>query len=313
MEREKVEDFINRLSKKKERELTGHQKELIFRCFLLELTEEEIELIILSEFFPAKEEYIIASFLDDIDIDYIKKELMPEDGIEIIRSKRIDYLMEKFKTSDPVYLSLQNELEKCRQYREYAEEQQHALEKRIKADKKEMLTLQNRKQELVEEVQHLKAEIKTQKNTSHVKGTLKNTSHIEYVERVISYDPPKTLADKIKFLRTGSLTEITTENKIRKPEKENKEKDVISILCDPRYSIDQLRELQQGIFDGLEYDDIKKIAKPELDVKKIREMRKFICRCKGLEFTEIKEDDEKENDSIIEDSEEQGGDIDTDE
>ena len=299
MDKERVRGFQKSFEASAQRSMTEHQKDVMYRCFLLELDEAAIKVVLSAET-PCKEEYLIASFLDGIDMQFVEMELVPEHQISVIQEKRIDYLLDHLKTEDPQYRSLQSEVEQARRYRAIAEEQSEVLINRLKELRNqyklvsaEMIHMQNEKQQLSLQIQKLEQE----KNA--FKRETQKTDPIPFPGREAKQnisepseqlDEPFSFRRKIKALVFGERGERTMQ-------KEDRDGNMIELLCNPKYDLPQLRELQQGFFDGIPYPELKKIARPELPVEIIREMRLFLCKRYNLvsNETELPAIEEKEN------------------
>ena len=90
MDKERVRGFQKSFEASAQRSMTEHQKDVMYRCFLLELDEAAIKVVLSAET-PCKEEYLIASFLDGIDMQFVEMELVPEHQISVIQEKRIGF------------------------------------------------------------------------------------------------------------------------------------------------------------------------------------------------------------------------------
>ena len=104
-----IEQYIEK-TEEKGLLLNEYQKTLVYRCALIGMTEDQMDLFVAAGFPVIKEEMIIASILDGMEDDYIRKEIVSEDDISLIKRKRADYLMENFRSNDAEYNQLQEEL-----------------------------------------------------------------------------------------------------------------------------------------------------------------------------------------------------------
>lgn len=314
MKKTDIENFILNLEKEQGKGISQHQRDLVFRCFILRLSEDAIRLIATSQFSPQKEEYIIVSLLEDIDLEYIKENMVEEQDIEQIKLKHIEELMNIFRSKDPSYIELKNEINKFSEYRERMQETQEKMSNFLSVNKRQLVELQNEKQDLVKEIDNLKLKLKEREKLKKT-GTLRGCSPvIKYREKTIKYRKPESFKEKILFLFTGEINEIKEikEKEINDSEyKDNEEKDAISMLCNPNLSIEQVKEIKQGLLDGIKIKDMEKIANSGVEVNVMRELRKFICNRNGLEFTDVLHDEENEiiEEEFVENEEERSEEI----
>lgn len=282
MNKERIQRFQKNYETFIRSTMTDHQKDLMYRCFLLGLEEEAIRLV-LSAKNPYQEEYLIASFLDGIDIEFIKHELLPEKQVSRLQGKRLDYLLEHFRTADTEYLKLQDEVEQARRYRGIAEEQREVLLNKLNELRTEMKNLQNTKQQLSFQVQQLEREKQT------LEKEKKNFARIHVSESVFESQSNEKNVEMSSIW--GKLKALLCRE--RSDTEEVEDGNMIELLCNSKFDLPQLKELQQGFFDGIPYHELKKIAKPELPVEIIREMRLFMCRKYNLSTNQSEPSSEK--------------------
>ena len=269
----KVEEYIKGIQESTGKEITSYKKALVYRCMLLELSEEQINLFINEDYSLQKEEYIIASILDGISEEFIKEQLLNEDDIEAIKQKRSDYLIDNFRANDIEYNRLKEELILLQTQAKEFDEKYNRLTKKIKELTTEIKEKEERIIKLDEIIEYNKEKAENERNQLHNERT------------VIEYKRPKSFKEKVRYIMGGELepvkkTESTT----------NEITSLFDFILDPGFTIEQIKEIEKAYMDGLNEEIIKKIANKEYSVEKMYELRKFFCNLNGIKYTSSEKD-----------------------
>lgn len=300
--KEEVQRIISELESEAKRKLTDHEIDLVWRCKYIGLGDRAIRMVTLEKMSPAKEEYVIASFLDGAALDYIETEILPESDIGIIKEKRTAYFSDRLKETDQEYQQILERNENIQAELLAAEERIKQLQGLIDRYEKEKLSNQYEKQKAIQDCEKYKQRMKKLEKALDEEMSMQKSPEI--VKKVVTYKRPDNIRDKLKFIATGELDidEVTVESDQPEQEPEVKKVDqeeinMVKMLCNPDLSLEQVKELQQGVFDGLTAKEISNIAKPEIAVDVMSQMRKFICVKKGIPFTEVQKNQD-DSDSV---------------
>ena len=298
--REDILQLIRKAEAKEGRRLDGHEQDLIWRCAWLGFKENQILLTALQKMDPIKEEYVIVCFLDGIDDKFVENEIINEPDIEVIKRKRLDFLLDKFRTEDETYKRLLYEQEQMQREIAAAEEKVRQFSGIVNAYEKEKNDRQNGKQEIQIENEKLKSRIR-QLEGELIRARSEKGDEVatRVIEKVRTYRKPDSFSDKLKFIFTGQIEEEEYIEEVERPtEKERTEEkpqvNIIEVLCNPELTLEQVQELQQGIIDGLPAHEIASIAKPDITIEVMAELRKFMCLRNGIEFTSVEREEDND-------------------
>lgn len=306
--REDILQLIRKAEAEKGRRLSGHEQDLIWRCAYLGFEENQILLTALQKMDPMKEEYVIVCFLDGIDDSFIENEIINEPDIEVIRRKRLDFLLDKFRTEDESYKRLLYEQEQMRIEIAAAEDKIKQLSGIVNIYEKEKNNRQNGKQEIQIENEKLKSRIR-QLEGELIRARSEKGEEVatQIIEKVRTYRKPDSFSDRLKFIFTGQIEEEEFIEEVELPtEKERIEEkpqvNIIEVLCNPELTLEQVQELQQGIIDGLPAHEIASIAKPDITIEVMAELRKFMCLRNGIEFTPVEREENDNEKGVVDDT-----------
>lgn len=274
--------------------LTEHEAELMFLCIKLGFNDSASSIVVKCSGDIFKEQYLIACILDGVDETFITAELAAEPDISLIKEKRYDYLIENFRKEDPAFRELEMNLEDCQrqisEFKESAEQMQSLLE----TYKHEENDLKEARQKLITEIGLLKNE-KKQLQQKLMKANELADEVIEMPQEDIQNSSrPRTIYDKIRYLFSDEDTSNLKVHETRKRTFDDSGLDMVSLLCDPRLSLEQVKELKQGLQDGISVKEIKQIADPTLSIDVVREIRRFISIKEDLPYTECISDNVSE-------------------
>lgn len=266
--------------------LSDHETDLLYLCIRLGFSDSQTGLVIQTAGIVEKEQYLIACFLDGVDESFAAEEIVKENDISRIKEKRYDYLLENFRKDDPVFHELEMNLDDCKrqiiEFTENAEQMKAILEE-----------YENEEHELIKTRSRLAAEIELLKSEKQkLQQKLMRTNELAEADTQLPDEhqssKPKSFAERIKCLFTDSddTENFEDRDRSRRPHLEESEKNMISILCDPRLSLDQVQELKQGLQDGISIKEIRQIANPDLSIDVVREIRRFISVKEELPYTD---------------------------
>lgn len=258
----KVEQYIKRIESKG-KQLSGYQKSLIYRCALMGITEEQMDLFVTSDYPVLKEELIIASIIDGLDTEYIRKEIADEDSTDRIRRKRADYLMENFRSNDEEYNQLREELIVLRT-------QAEDFSKMMGRQKKEYASLSREIQKKKDEIKQLKNKIK-ERSYADEKQTCEARREIE--TRIITkFKKPSGMKETIYCL-LGKTDKLP----VQREEVINDRQEFFDLIVDLDLNMEQMKEVEHAYLDGIEIETIKKIANKEFAPDRMKALRKMVC------------------------------------
>lgn len=271
----KVEQYIKRIEEDGQ-QLTGYQKSLIYRCALIGITEEQMDLFVTSDFSVLKEELIIASIIDGLDTEYIRTEITGEDSADRIRRKRADYLMENFRSNDAEYNQLREELIILRT-------QAEDFGKVIEQQKKEHESLTEDIQNKKEEIKQLRSRLKKERPTDKRKPS---DGRKETETRIITkYKRPSGFKETVYCL-LGKADKLPEQSE----EILNDSQVFFDMIIDSELSMEQIKEIELAYQDGIEIKTIKKIANKEFEPERMKALRKMICILNNKEYSETETD-----------------------
>ena len=267
----KVEEYIKK-TEEKGLKLNEYQKLLVYRCALIGLTEEQMDLFVAAGHPVIKEEMIIASLIDGIDDDYIRREIISDDDIDSIKRKRADYLMENFRSRDAEYNQLQEELI-------ILQAQMKDVDKVIGRQKEEYVSLSKEIDEKKEEIRRLTEELKSRGSEDGCapSGVRKETE----TRTVTKYKRPEGFKETVYCLlgKTDKLPEQS--EKIVSDRQE-----FFNIVIDSDLSTEQIKEIEQAYKDGIEIKLIKKIANKSFTPERMRALRRMVCILNSKKYSE---------------------------
>lgn len=253
-------------------QLTGRQKEVVYRGFALGLTEQDIDSLLFLDSLP-EQEYAIGCFLDGLPKQVIREEILAAKDLNEMKEIKIRFLLKGRQPKQQAALLAtqlsQTQLEKerlereLRQLRASWEEQRMGLEN-------QRVEIQRREREIRE------------LNESFMRERIKAPERL--IKEIRTFQKPGTFRERLRYLlgKEDLKESVWSETS----EDQNPGGKVCDILCDPKFSIGQLLELQQGILDGLSLADIRCLANPDLSREKMKATRKFLSQMAGREFTE---------------------------
>ena len=267
----KVEEYIKK-TEEKDLKINRNQESLIYRCALIGLTEEQMDLFVAAGYPVIKEEMIIASLIDGIDDDYIRREIINEDDIDSIKRKRADYLMENFRSRDAEYNQLQEELI-------ILQAQMKDVDKVIGKQKEEYVTLSKEIEAKKGEIRRLTEELESRSSED---GCAHSCVRKETETRTVTkYKRPEGFKETVYCLlgKTDKLPEHSEEIISDRQE-------FFNIIIDSDLSAEQIKEIEQAYKDGIEIEIIKMIANKAFAPERMSALRRMVCILNSKKYSE---------------------------
>ena len=257
-----IEQYIEK-TEEKGLLLNEYQKTLVYRCALIGMTEDQMDLFVAAGFPVIKEEMIIASILDGMEDDYIRKEIVSEDDISLIKRKRADYLMENFRSNDAEYNQLQEELIML-------QTQMKDVDRVIERQRAEYEHLSNEIREKREESEMLKKKLEEKDAGDNIKAY--EPRRAVETRIITKYKRPSGLKETIYCLLGKEDSLPIQEETVRSDRQE-----FFDMIIDSDLSMEQIREIEQAYRDGIEMEMIKKMANKEFAPERMKALRRMIC------------------------------------
>lgn len=256
-----IEQYIEK-TEEKGLLLNEYQKTLVYRCALIGMTEDQMDLFVAAGFPVIKEEMIIASILDGMEDDYIRKEIVSEDDISLIKRKRADYLMENFRSNDAEYNQLQEELIML-------QTQMKDVDRVIERQRAEYEHLSNEIREKREETEMLKKKLEEKDAGDNIKAY--EPRRAVETRIITKYKRPSGLKETIYCLLGKEDSLPIQEETVRSDRQE-----FFDMIIDSDLSMEQIKEIEQAYRDGIEIEMIKKMANKEFTPERMKALRRMI-------------------------------------
>ncbi|MCI9598273.1 MAG: hypothetical protein HFE75_13445 [Firmicutes bacterium] len=271
----KGQTYVAAWERERGSQLTGRQKEVIYRSFALGLTERDIDGLLFLESLP-EQEYAIGCFLNGLSKEVIQEEILAAKDWNEMKEIKINFFVKERRPKQQAAL-LASQLSQVQLEKEQLERELWQLRVSWEEQKRNLADQQAEIQRREREIREL--------NENFTRERLKKPERL--IKEIRTFQKPETFRERLRYLLgKADLKELTWSETSEDQSLTGK---VCDILCDPKFTIGQLLELQQGILDGLSAADIGCLANPDLSREKMKATRRFLSQLAGRAFTETRE------------------------